>query len=161
MNDEMARESEQKIVAVSVQAVKLTSGVLKSAMGAYLRHREQKKVQKHGKTTVKKLCGMDAGVSSIEITDSNIKSFEKVARKYNVDFAVRKDKSVQPPKYTVFFKGRDEGAISQAFKEYVHGSEKKKKRESAREKLTKSIEKVRSMGKQKSRDRAADRENVR
>lgn len=42
------------------------------------------------------------GVSSIEVTDSNIKSFERVARKYNVDFAVKKDRTCEPPKYLVF-----------------------------------------------------------
>ena len=34
-----------------------------------------------------------AGAKSIEVTDSNIKSFERVARKYNVDFAVKRDKT--------------------------------------------------------------------
>lgn len=41
-------------------------------------------------------------MSNIEVTDKNIKSFEKVARKYGVDFAIKKDKSVTPPKYLVF-----------------------------------------------------------
>ena len=67
----------------------------------------------HGKTSVKKLVGEGVGVSSIEVTDGNIKSFERVARKYNVDFAVKKDKTTDPPKYVVFFKGRDADAVSQ------------------------------------------------
>ena len=66
------------------------------------------------------------GVSSIEVTDSNIKSFERVARKYNVDFAVKKDRGREPPKYLVFFKGRDADVLSQAFKEFVYGNEKRK-----------------------------------
>ena len=48
------------------------------------------------------------------MTDGNIKSFERVARKYNVDFAVKKDKTTVPPKYVVFFKGRDADAVAQA-----------------------------------------------
>ena len=36
---------------------------------------------------MKKLVGEGVGVSSIEVTDGNIKSFERVARKYNVDFS--------------------------------------------------------------------------
>lgn len=58
-----------------------------------------------GKQTVKQLIGQNQGVSNIEITDSNIKSFERVARKYGVDFAVKKDRSVSPPKYLVFSRG--------------------------------------------------------
>ena len=46
---------------------------------------------------MKKLLGEDQGASSIEITDKNIKSFEKVARKYGVDFAVRKVRNEAPP----------------------------------------------------------------
>lgn len=85
--------------------------------------------------SVKELVGEGAGASSIEITDSNIKSFERTARKYNVDFAVKKDKTTEPPKYLVFFKGRDADAIAQAFKEFVYGNEKKKNRTSVRQKL--------------------------
>ena len=69
------------------------------------------------------------------MTDGNIKSFEWVARKYNVDFAVKKDKTTNPPKYVVFFKGRDADAVAQAFKEFVYGNEKRKGRTSVREKL--------------------------
>lgn len=52
-----------------------------------------------------------------------------------MDFAVKKDKSTEPPKYMVFFKGRDADVLTQAFKEFVHGNEKKKQRVSVREKL--------------------------
>lgn len=41
-------------------------------------------------------------MSNIEVTDGNIKSFERVARKYGVDFALKKDVSSQPPRYLVF-----------------------------------------------------------
>lgn len=52
------------------------------------------------------------------MTDGNIKSFERVARKNNVDFAVKKDKrDNEPANYVVFSKGRDADAVAQAFKE--------------------------------------------
>ena len=54
---------------------------------------EMEKSQKNpkiykGKQSVKHLVRQGAGVSNIEITDGNIKSFERVARKYGVDFAL-------------------------------------------------------------------------
>ena len=64
-----------------------------------------------GKQTVKELVGQGAGVTSIEISDKNIKSFESIARKYGVDFAVKKDSTEKPPTYLVFFKGRDTDAL--------------------------------------------------
>ena len=71
-----------------------------------------------GKQTVKQLVGQGAGVTNIEISDKNIKDFESIARKYGVDFAVKKDSTELPPKWLVFFKGRDTDAITAAFKEY-------------------------------------------
>ncbi len=73
---------------------------------------------KHGKQTMKELMDQNAGVSNIEITNNNIGSFERVARKYHIDFALKKDKTMDPPRYLVFFKGRDADVMTAAFKEY-------------------------------------------
>ena len=116
----MQEEVTQKTIALVIKTAKLDANVLKAAMRMYLNHRRQKAQKMHGKTSVKKLVGEGVGVSSIEVTDGNIKSFERVARKYNVDFAVKKDKTTDPPKYVVFFKGRDADAVAQAFKEFVY-----------------------------------------
>ena len=108
----MQEEVTQKTIALVIKTAKLDANVLKAAMQMYLKHRRQKAQKTHGKTSVKKLVGEGVGVSSIEVTDGNIKSFEWVARKYNVDFAVKKDKTTNPPKYVVFFKGRDADAVA-------------------------------------------------
>ena len=79
----------------------------------------------HGKQTVKQLIGQNQGVSNIEITDPSIKEFEKIARKYGVDYAVKKDRSSSPPKYLIFFKGRDADALTSAFTEYTNKMIKK------------------------------------
>ena len=131
----MQEEVTQKTIALVIKTAKLDASVLKAAMKMYLNHHKQKIQKAHGKTSVKKLVGDGVGVSSIDVTDGNIKSFERVAKKYNVDFAIKKDKITEPPKYLVFFKGRDADAVAQAFKEFVYGNEKKKGRVSLREKL--------------------------
>ena len=79
----------------------------------------------HGKQTVKQLVGQNQGISNIEITDPSIKEFEKIARKYGVDYAVKKDRSSSPPKYLIFFKGRDADALTAAFTEYTNKKVKK------------------------------------
>lgn len=154
----MQEEVTQKTIALVIKAAKLDANVLKSAMRMYLNHRRKQAQKIHGKVSVKELVGEGAGVSSIEITDGNIKSFERVARKYNVDFAVKKDKTTEPPKYLVFFKGRDADVVAQAFKEFVYGNEKKNSRTSVRQKLkhfrdvaTKDQNKERSREKNKDR----------
>ena len=114
----MQEETTQKTIALAIKTSKLTASVLQKAMKMYLEHQKHKEPS-HGKIPVKKLIGQGEGAKSIEVTDSNIKSFERVARKYGVDFAVKKDRSVSPPKYLVFFKGRDADALTAAFKEYT------------------------------------------
>ena len=101
----MQEEVENRAVTLVISATKLTGRLLKAAILKYLASRKEKRLQKAraapekptGKQTVKQLIGQNQGVSNIEITDSNIKSFERVARKYGVDFAVKKDRSVSPP----------------------------------------------------------------
>ena len=77
----------------------------------------------------------DYSVSNIEINDGNIKSFERVAKKYGIDYALKKDKSENPPKYLVFFKGRDTDVLNLAFKEYVGKQMKQKDKPSIMENL--------------------------
>ena len=123
----MQEEVESRAVTLVISATKLKGRLLKAAILKYMASHKEKKLTKSraapekptGKQTVKQLIGQNQGVSNIEITDSNIKSFERVARKYGVDFAVKKDRSVVPPKYLVFFKGRDADALTAAFKEYT------------------------------------------
>lgn len=154
----MQEEVTQKTIALVIRTSKLTTGTLKAAMKMYLDHRKQNTQKTHGKTSVKKLVGDGVGTSSIEVTDSNIKSFERVARKYNVDFAVKKDKTVSPPKYMVFFKGKDADVVAQAFKEFVYGNEKRKGRTSIRQKLNRLKDAVtQDKNRERSREKNKDR----
>ena len=54
-----------------------------------------------------------------------IRDFERIARKYGVDYAVKKDRSTSPPKYLIFFKARDADALTAAFSEYTQRKVKK------------------------------------
>ena len=60
----------------------------------------------------------NTGVSNIEVTDENIKTFAATAKKYGIDFALKKDATETPPRYLVFFKGRDADVLTAAFKEF-------------------------------------------
>ena len=44
----------------------------------------------HGKQSVKQLLGQNQGATNVEIDKESIRDFEKLAKKYGVDFAVRK-----------------------------------------------------------------------
>ena len=141
---------------VAIKTSKLTASVLQKAMKMYLEHQKHKEPS-YGKIPVKKLVGQGEGAKSIEVTDSNIKSFERVARKYNVDFAVKKDKTTEPPRYLVFFKGKDADVIAQAFKEFVKVNEKKQQRPSLRQKL-KGLQKMIAQNKNRERSREKNKD---
>ena len=134
----MQEEVENRSVTLAISAVKLTGRLLKAAIVKYLAYRKVKKQEKsrastvipHGKQTVKELVGQNQGVSNIEITDSNIKCFERVARKYGVDYAIKRDSSVTPPKWLVFFKARDADALTAAFTEFTAKTVKREERPS-------------------------------
>lgn len=82
------------------------------------------------------------GVSNIEITNDNIKAFEHTAKKYGVDFALKKDISTQPPRYLVFFKGRDADVLTAAFKEFSAKSLDREKKPYIRKLLSQMQEKA-------------------
>ena len=120
----MQEEVTQRTVALCVEATKLSAGMLQQAMKKVLDEMQKgvtghKAKLHHGKQTLRQLMKHNTSVSNIEITDPSIKEFEKIARKYGVDYAVKKDRSSSPPKYLIFFKGRDADALTAAFTEYT------------------------------------------
>ena len=144
----MQEEVENRTVTLAITTTKLTGYVLRSAIVKFLeaqkdKSRDSPKIP-HGKQSVKDLAKQNQGMSNIEITDKNIKSFEKSARKYGVDFAVKKDKGVKPPKYLVFFKGRDADAITAAFTDFTAKMVRKEERPSVLAQLRKFTEIVKS-----------------
>ena len=90
MQDEVRDKSVALVIDVGKKGGRLTADLLKWAIRRYQEQSRNPKVH-HGKQTVKQLVKQGAGVQNIEITDKNIKSFERVARKYGVDFALKKD----------------------------------------------------------------------
>lgn len=92
--------------------------------------------QGKGKQTLKELMKHNTGVSNLEITNDNIRAFSATAKKYGIDFALKKDSSTQPPRYLVFFKGRDADVMTAAFKEFSAKQLSQEKKPSIRKLLS-------------------------
>ena len=115
----MSMEHEQlndKSVAISIKAVKLTGRLLAKAMRAFLKTAKEPH-HKHGEQSLKSLTKQGASLADIEIP-SDISTFKRTARKHNIDFSVKRDNSVNPPNWVVFFKAKDSKALESAFNEY-------------------------------------------
>ena len=115
MNEEISKET----VHFAANTGKVTGRVLWKCLRAYLRHCQNKKLTAgKGKQTVKQLIKQGQGASSMEVSGESIRTFKRIANKYGVDFAIVKDKSADPPRYTCFFKAKDMDAITSVVKEY-------------------------------------------
>lgn len=145
----MQEEIENRTVNLAVTTTRLSGRVLMDALRMYLRHRDMKKSRKqqtrddhpHGEQTVKDLIGQNQGVTSIPLDDIRIRDFSQAARKYGVDFAVTKDKTITPPRYVVFFKARDTDALKQILGELTQKQLNQKDRPS----LIKQLAKIKNM----------------
>ncbi len=107
----------RRTIAVSIRASKLTARGLAYALAAVGRKiaKEHRKTQTpHGKQSVKKLMAHSAAANSIELT-GDTKLFDRVARKWNVDYAFYK---TGPDKYLLFFKSGQADAMTACFSEY-------------------------------------------
>ena len=136
----MQEEVEQKTFNIVVSTTKLTARTILNAGKAAIQQQQAKMAG--GKQSVRMLLRQNRGVSSVEIDKTNIRGFERYAKKYGIDYAIRKDNSEMPPRYLVFFKAPDVEAFNAAFKEYSASLLSKTKRPSVLEKLHELVQAV-------------------
>ena len=129
----MQEEVESRTVNLAISTTKLTARSIVTAVRSYLRLRAESKPI--GKQSVKDLIGQDQGATSIDIARTDLRGFKSIARKYGIDYAIRKDRSVDPPKYLVFFKSRDADVMTAAFNEYSQKVMRKEERPSILQQL--------------------------
>lgn len=154
----MQEEVNEKTIALCIKGGKITADILKVALRKYLQEIEKIKAQsqqkamvkkqqkteviRRGKQSIKSMQSQGCQLSNIEVTDNNIRSFERVARKYGINYSLKRDKSTDPPKYLVFFRAKDADVMTAAFKEYTGITLQKSKRKSIKLRLQKAIEKA-------------------
>ena len=133
----LQEEVEQKTFNIVVSTTKLTARTILNAGRTALQQYQSKLLadKSSGKQSVRMLLRQNRGVSSVEIDKTNIRGFERYAKKYGIDYAIRKDNSEVPPRYLVFFKAPDAEAFHAAFKEYSASLLNKTKRPSVLAKL--------------------------
>ena len=167
----MQDEVNEKTIALYIKTGKLTAQTLQKAMKAIL-SKGKKQLAKppqgkqslkqlkppQGKQSLKQLMKQNAGVSNIEITEGNIKAFESTAKKYGIDFALKKDATESPPRYLVFFKGRDADVLTAAFKEFSAKKLTQEKKPSIRKLLSTLKEAAQGKNAERAKVKNKDRE---
>ena len=150
----------KKTIDLSVQTEKITSDILKNAMAEFLDGNAEKK----GHMTIRQLqkkC--HSKLESIEITENNIADFLQTARKYDVNFALKKDRSTAPPTYHVFFSASGNDRFDQAFSEYAGKMRDKllERGEMHRDDLKQQAQTIARQPRKKEKEREKTRENQR
>ena len=153
----MQEEVTRKTIALAIKAAKLDGKMLQAALRKLLQlYRKARDTPHHGKQTLKQLMRHGTGVSNIEITDANIKAFESTAKKYGIDFALKK----ADDRYLVFFKGRDADVLTAAFREFSKKKRDKERKPSVRRDLAEKKTEAAQTAKRdkvKNMDRGIDR----
>ena len=89
----MQEEVNEKTISLCIKGGKITAQILKAALIKLLAEMDKKKKQQEkgkgqckrtGKQSIKSLQKSGAQITNIVVTDNNIKSFDRVARKYGI-----------------------------------------------------------------------------
>lgn len=180
MQDEVNEKVVALVIRMGSKGAHMTTSALKDAMRKYLQAQEKQKTRireqriqekaerkaakenPSGKQTLEQLMKKGQGLTNIEITDQNIKSFQRVANKYGIDYALKKDSYSDKPRYLVFFKAKDVDVMTAAFKEFSAKELLKSRKPSVQRKLKRAQEKAqkrqqKQREKVKQKDRGQDR----
>lgn len=158
----MQEEVENRTVNLAVSTAKLTGRSLVRAVRFFIMRYDRKKQQKkmlnpyaEGKQSVEELLKSGVGTDKIELPDGSAKDFCKLAKQFGVDYAIRKDKTKDPPRYMVFFKAKDTEVLKQVVDEYAARSLQKGEKKSIRKELKAEKENIKSVdAKQKTQEKA-------
>lgn len=157
----MQEEINHKSIALTTRTTKLTGVALLKMIQAYQRHAKEQKMlngnQAIGKQSLKNLAKKGDSINTLDMNDKDIRMFNRVMKKYGVDYAVTKNKSTDPPTYTIFFKAKDADVLEDAFTKFTQKvMNKGQKRNSVLEELKRAKEIVQSVfrPKTKTKDRS-------
>ena len=143
-------EITQGVVSLSVETGKMTADLLQKAVKKVLEEMQKNQLKQHG-----------ASLTNIEITEQNIKAFSAVAKKYDIDYALKKDPHTEPPHYYVFFKAKDKDQLQPAFKEFTAMTLDREKRPTIRERLAQAQKQTKTKHRERKKVKAKDREVAR
>ena len=154
----MQDEVNQKTVALSIRATKLTGRVLASALRKILEERKkrhQKALTPQGRQSVKKLMNHYGAKNSMPLVGAP-RQFDRIAKEFHVDYAFHK---VSPGHYLLFFKAGQADAMTAAFQKYSDKvMNKGKDRASILGQLRNISEQIKSPPKERQKTREAVKE---
>ena len=134
--DDLCKEEvENRTLTLIVSGTKFTGRLFKAAISKYMAHRREKKLEKQrgrgfprhpqGQADREAAHRQNQASPTSRSTTRPSRILSASPASNGVDYAVKKDRSASPPKYLIFFKGRDADALTAAFSEYTQKKVKK------------------------------------
>lgn len=117
-NEEISRQTFAVVINTGKKAAQAAWKMLNAKLQELAKRANEKKLlPTKGKQSLNELMGHNQPLQNCEISGEFLKSFERTANRYNIDFALKRD-PVDNSKYLFFFKARDAYVLQTAFKEF-------------------------------------------
>jgi len=122
-----------------------------------------------GKQSIKTLVGSGAKLENIPLNEDKIGVFKSVARKYGIDYSLKKAVTPQPDggektQYLVFYKAKDINVLTAAFKEFsakvVENEKKQSVKARVKEERAQNRQEKRDKNRERKREKKKEREEV-
>lgn len=136
LHEEVNRESMQlgaKIAKLTAEEIRKALEKLIAELKTGLSDLQKMPTTTRGKQSLKELAAQNAGLSSIELSDPNLRQLNKEMKKCGIDFSPVKTGKGE---YLLFFKGRDADAMTHAFEQYTKKLVKQAEKPSIRKMLS-------------------------
>ena len=116
-----------------------------------------------GRQSIKKLVGSGAKLENIPIKENQTGIFKSVARKYGVDYSLKKCVDGDKTKYLVFFKAKDINVLDTAFKEFTVKMVENERKQSIKNRVKEDRQTARNektQNRERKREKKKDREEI-
>lgn len=138
----MQEEITQRTMAIIIRGTEFSASTLQRSVKAVVRRmhssvQNRQAAEHKGKQSLKSLQKENAALETVELNQKNLGGFERIAKKYGIQYSLMKDKTSSEPQYILFFKGKDASVMETAFQEYAYKKHGIRDRESLRDLLKK------------------------
>ena len=128
----MQDETSQATMSLMIRSGQITARTLRDAIRQILQKRSVLETQVRNshteRQTLRTLVRDGSEMTNIRISRENIGDFETIARKYDIDYSLKRDRSGGEPCYRVFFRARDWETLFNALEEYSRLTELRRER---------------------------------
>lgn len=154
----MQDETSQATISFIIRGGEISARSLRMVIGEFLQRLKglEEKTGKSadhltvkGKQSLRGMTEQGAKLTNLRISEDNIGQFDLVARQYDIDYSLKKDRSTDPPCFRVFFRARDWDVMQRAFEEYVRMEDRD--RPDRRVSVKKELEKGKEIAREKNR----------